>query len=525
MRIGGYLRLSRDEDKESYSSILTQKSIIEEFAESKGWEITRFYEDDNCSGYSFDRMGFNEMLKDLEMDRLDVVIAKDLSRIGRHNANTLLFIERIRNMKKRLILPKEGNGYDSDEDENDLLGITTWYNEMYVKDISRKTKSSIKAKQREGSMIIRECFGYIKTAYDKHQLEIDHEAASIVRYIFQLYSSGIGYRKIADKLNEEGFLTPSQYIRRKSIMKGQLYNGKVSEHWNAVHIQRIIKNDIYVGTLRLSKTEKKLIKGKSQKKPAEEHFVFYNHHPAIISSEVFEEAQKSTERRNVTHSKGAASIGNLYSGLLFCKDCGSYMIAYNKKGKERSYICGGYHKLGKKACSRHTIREALLDAALRNYLNVMLVKHINELASIELHTISTTSKNDDELLAKYLQEKQSLKEQHKLIMKQKLVEDQSTCSNKAIRQQSLEELENETVERLLYLDEIIQNIKDNRAQDKTKPIANAAEALTFILKTQLCKNMMEILVDKILIDREGSPTIYLRGNFDAICYHSGEDVN
>jgi DNA invertase Pin-like site-specific DNA recombinase len=126
MRVGGYVRLSRDEDKESYSSILTQKSIIEEFAKQNQWTVGRYYEDDNCSGYSFDRPGFNALLRDLENNRIDVVIAKDLSRIGRHNAYTLLFIDNIIRLGKRLVLPKEGEGYDTGRDESDLLGIKTW---------------------------------------------------------------------------------------------------------------------------------------------------------------------------------------------------------------------------------------------------------------------------------------------------------------------------------------------------------------------------------------------------------------
>ncbi|MDF2523825.1 MAG: site-specific recombinase, invertase Pin-like protein, partial [Clostridiales bacterium] len=195
MRVVGYVRLSRDEDKDSYSSILSQKSIIAEYALQHNWTIAKYYEDDNCSGYSFDRPAFNELMKELERGNIDIVIAKDLSRIGRHNAYTLLFLDKIKLLNKRLILPKEGSGYDTSEDESDLLGITTWYNEMYVKDISRKIKGSIRAKQKEGRMIIKEAFGYKRSQADKHKLEVDPEAAEIVRMIYKHYLSGIGYRK------------------------------------------------------------------------------------------------------------------------------------------------------------------------------------------------------------------------------------------------------------------------------------------------------------------------------------------
>jgi DNA invertase Pin-like site-specific DNA recombinase len=127
------------------------------------WEIVAFYEDDNVSGYTFERDGFLELLGALENDKIDVIIAKDLSRIGRHNSKTLLFIEKVKELGKRLILIDEGSGgYDTDKDDDDIIGIKTWYNERYVKDISKKIRSNIKTLQNKGAFLVETKYGYKK---------------------------------------------------------------------------------------------------------------------------------------------------------------------------------------------------------------------------------------------------------------------------------------------------------------------------------------------------------------------------
>lgn len=526
MRVVGYVRLSRDEDKESYSSILSQKSIIEEYATSHNWVILKYYEDDNWSGYSFDRPAFNMLIKDFESNCIDVVIAKDLSRIGRHNAYTLLFIDKIKMLNKRLILPKEGKGYDTVEDESDLLGITTWYNEMYVKDISRKIKSSMKAKQKEGLMVIRETFGYKRSTGDKHKLEIDPEPAEIVRKIFKHYLSGIGYRKIADLLNQEGYPTPSQYNICKA--GGASMASKVSLLWNPVHVQRILKNDIYIGTLCLGKTEKKTIKGKSYKQPKENQYIFINNHPAIVSQELFEEAQLAAQGRKNNHSKGAASLDNLFSGMIYCQDCGSYMVTYKKKGKPKSYICGNYHRHGNKSCSRHTIQEEFLKASIKEFLKVLGEIYSEEISSIHIDA-TTDFYEDDELLHKrLLKEQRQCKRQLKLLIMQKINEmnKENYILYQSIIDDNYSELENNIKGRLLYLEKKVKELEVKSMQAKDPAQDSPLKILNEIINNpKMEKRYMETLIDKISVDSHGSPTIYMKSNFQALCYHNREDVN
>jgi site-specific DNA recombinase len=526
MRVVGYVRLSRDEDKENYSSILSQKSIIEEYAMEHNWMVSKYYEDDNCSGYSFDRPAFNMLIKDFESDRIDIVIAKDLSRIGRHNAYTLLFLDKIKIMNKRLILPKEGKGYDTAEDESDLLGITTWYNEMYVKDISRKIKSSIKAKQKEGRMVIREAFGYKRSQADKHKLEIDPEAAEIVRIIYKKYLSGIGYRKIADFLNQEGYPTPSQYNVSKA--GGASIESKVAIQWNAVHVQRILKNDIYTGTLRLGKTEKKTIKGKSTKQAQESQYIFIDNHSAIVSKELFEKVQLAALARKNNHSKGAASLNNIFSGLIYCQDCGSYMVSYKKKGKPKSYICGSYHMHGNKNCTRHTIQEEFLKEAMKEILMVLAESYSDDISCIRLDSVKDFYEDDNQLLKKLQREQQQSKRHLKLLIMQKInaMNEEDYIEYQSVLDDSYHDLEENLKGRLLYLDKKVKELEVKSIQRAYLVQDSPTRILSKVIdNSEIEKSYMEALIDKILVDSHGNPVIYLKADFQTLCYHNQEDVN
>ena len=169
MTVVGYCRLSRDEDKENYSSIEEQKRIIKEYASTRNWIISNddFYIDDNVSGYTFNRPEFSKMIEKVKGGKIDVVIAKDLSRIGRHNGRVLVLIDEFKNIQKNLILVSEmGGTYDVLNDRDDTIGITTWFNERYVKDCSRKTRDHMYSKQKTGRLIMGNYYGYIKDPED-----------------------------------------------------------------------------------------------------------------------------------------------------------------------------------------------------------------------------------------------------------------------------------------------------------------------------------------------------------------------
>ena len=234
MTVVGYCRLSRDEDKENYSSIEEQKRIIKDYASTRNWiiEDKDFYIDDNISGYTFNRPAFTKMLEKVKLGKIDVVIAKDLSRIGRNNGKVLVLIDEFKNMQKNLILVSEmGGTYDVLNDRDDTIGITTWFNERYVKDCSRKTRDHMYSKQKTGRLVMGNYYGYIKDKEDITKLYVDEEIRPVIELIYKLYvEDGIGRKKICDILNSKyNYPTPSVYYRQKHLERGRIYKHPVQE--------------------------------------------------------------------------------------------------------------------------------------------------------------------------------------------------------------------------------------------------------------------------------------------------------
>lgn len=214
LRIASYSRVSYDEDKERYESIINQKNIVKDYAKEHftNYNIIEF-EDDNFSGYKFDRPDFTRMKKEILDGNIDIVIAKDLSRIGRHNAKTLLFIEELDKMGVTVIAINDDLD-TSKEQNNDLVGIKTWYNELYVKDISRKIRSTVQNKSKNGTWITNVPYGYVMVDYQKREYRVDHLAAQVVQRIYEMYVKGYGYKKIAGTLTAEGIPTPKTRLKQ-----------------------------------------------------------------------------------------------------------------------------------------------------------------------------------------------------------------------------------------------------------------------------------------------------------------------
>ena len=325
MTVVGYCRLSRDEDKENYSSIEEQKRIIKDYASTRNWiiEDKDFYIDDNVSGYTFNRPEFTKMLEKVKGGKIDVVIAKDLSRIGRNNGKVLVLIDEFKNMQKNLILVSEmGGTYDVLNDRDDTIGITTWFNERYVKEVSKKVKIGMHKQLEKGILLQGTKFGYLKTA-KKGELIVDESVRETITTIFDLYEQGLGMRKICHKLNfEYDFLTPSQVIERNLKEKGKTYKKPVKKKWDIYMVKRILKDEIYVGTLITHKTERKDIHKQGKKVKRENQYIFKNHHEAIISKEQFERVQDIMQKRVKNSSIYTKKERDyIFGGFLRCGEC------------------------------------------------------------------------------------------------------------------------------------------------------------------------------------------------------------
>lgn len=381
--IVGYTRVSVDEDGSSYCSIINQKSIIEErirkeFPDSE----YMFIEDDNQSGYKFNRPGFANLMTLIENGACKTIIVKDLSRLGRHNALTQLFIEQCKGDGIRVIALDD---YDSTKESDDIiLGIKTWSNERTVKDASAKVKRVITHKQQDGTWLCAVPFGYrIENDYQGNKIVIDEKSAKTVRSIFDMYLSGMGLKKISIYLTENKVQTSSERYVELNAERGRSVKRRPSSNWRVSVIQMILKNDFYIGTFRTGKYTRKSINGNDKRIDTSEQHVFPNHHEPIIDKEVFDKVQEMISFKNTSCYRGVRKRENLFSGICKCADCGAPMYCNWNKTVKPQYVCGTHHRLNKAACTRHMIREkTLIDVAI-GYLKIMRNKCSDSIALID----------------------------------------------------------------------------------------------------------------------------------------------
>jgi len=334
--IGIYVRQSRDDNCENIETIETQRDMLIAYAKNNlSGDIYDVYVDDNVSGSSFERPGLEKLKRDVVDGRISVLLLKDLSRLGRNNARTLLLLDFFEEYGVRVVC-SDGR-YDSLRD-NDTVGIETWVNERYVRDLSRKIRASLHFKIQRGEYVGNAPFGYSKSDDEKNRLVINEAEAEVVRLIYGLYRSGLGYTSIAAELNRRGCLSPR------------------GRGWNRMAIRRILCSRVYIGDTVQGVSEKVSFKSKKTRRlPRDEWVITERTHEPIISREEFLEAKKIRE------SKGggrAPNKGLLYRlrGLVWCGSCGSMMYA-RKRPSGIMYVCGNYFRNGKSHCSSHSVPE------------------------------------------------------------------------------------------------------------------------------------------------------------------------
>lgn len=376
-----YLRLSRDDNdaaaassegvsmpcgrKKESNSIGNQRELIRAFIhEQQDMELYDIYVDDGFSGSNFDRPEFKRMISDIEAGRANCVIVKDLSRFGRD------YIESGRYIQK--IFPKLGvrfialtDRYDSAQADTSesgiILPVKNFINDSYCRDISTKVKSQFEVKRKNGECISPFApYGYQKAENNKNYLVPDEYAADIVRKIYAWKIEGMAVSAIAEKLNALGILSPKEYKKSLGInYKGGFTSSKGS-HWSNSTVKRILTNEIYLGHMVQGKSEKINYKlKKSIEKPREEWIKVENTHEAVISEEQFRIVRNllKTDAR-VSPVTGENS---LFTGILFCGDCGEQMIRRVNRYKDTRrvyYICSTKNR--REGCSRHSIQEERL---------------------------------------------------------------------------------------------------------------------------------------------------------------------
>lgn len=409
---GGYLRLSKEDGDVAGSetlqsnSIENQKEYIEDYIHSKPEiKIVDFYVDDGYSGVNFDRPDFQRMLQDIKNKKIDCVIVKDLSRLGRNYIEVGRYIERLFPLLGVRFIAINDN-FDSADDtaasNNIIIPFKNLINDAYCRDISIKIRSHLEVKRKRGEFIgAFAVYGYMR-GKDKNKLIVDPYAAEIVKEIFGMKMDGMSQQAIADELNSLGILSPAEYKKEQGSGYKTVFQTHSKAKWTAMAVMRVLTNEIYVGTLIQGKESTPNYKVKvREKKPREEWIRIENAHEAIINRADFEIISDIIQKdTRVTAGKRAVSI---YSGYLVCADCGCSMVrkkAYSGSFEYVYYVCSG-NKKNKDTCSSHRISENALNVAVTKTLQLHL-KHLADLQESILY-IRKTSYNSDKIKMMVLQ--------------------------------------------------------------------------------------------------------------------------
>lgn len=368
-----YLRLSKEDGDFSFSgeklesdSISNQRLLIMEYLK-KHPEITvvREYCDDGFTGANFERPDFNKMMDAVRAGEIDCIVVKDLSRFGREYIGSGEYIQKVfPRLGIRFIAINDhyDNAQPGAADNELVLPFKNLMNDSYCRDISIKVRSNLEAKRRNGQFVgTRVVFGYMRSPDNKNQLVIDPEAAPVVQDIFKWKVEGLSPAQIADQLNTANVPSPIEYKKAKGSKQRTCFQTKQVALWSAVAIYRILKNEIYTGTLVQGKTTSPNHKvKKTVTKPSNEWSRTENAHDPIIAPAQFDLVQRlmQDDTRSPVGTKGV----HPFSGKIFCADCGSPMVRRVTRtgGHEYAYfICGG-NKNDKNSCSSHSIKESVV---------------------------------------------------------------------------------------------------------------------------------------------------------------------
>ena len=363
MKVWLYYRLSRDEDEE-LNSLNNQRKIIYNFAVSNGHEVVGESFDDNVSGMHFNREGIDKIYEVVEAGKIEAIIVKDLSRLGRHRTQTALFIDYLREHDVRVLSATE-NIDTFNENDDLIIGFKGLVNDFYARDGSRRVRTGYRQKQKEGIVTIPP-FGYFKDKNTKKVVVVE-EAAETVRLIFSAYVGGSGMKAIARTLNEQRRKTPA--LMQMELLNKRLPNtqdGILKKYlWDATMVARILRDESYIGTLICHKSERNKINKTFRFTDPEEQFRHENYLPMIVTREIWEQAQALLAERKEKNVRAGTNRGILrYGGLLRCKDCGRTFIGKRiklKSGERVAYVCDTYHRYGKEHCSSHMVDEETLD--------------------------------------------------------------------------------------------------------------------------------------------------------------------
>lgn len=379
---GIYCRLSKDDitkdgNGNGSSSIVSQKSMLEQYVRNNGWAVYDCYIDDGYSGTNYNRPDFQRMIEDIEADKVNMVVVKDLSRLGRNYIQTGQYTD--------IFFPDRGvrfvalnDGIDTKNTDNDIAPFKNILNQMYSTDLSKKVRSAVRTKKQKGEYLSNYApYGYQKDPLDKTHLIAEEAGAAVVRRIYDLCASGHGTPYIAKILNREGIPSP----RNHRAKLDPSYKGNGQYEWIPETLHGILRSRIYKGDMVQGVYEcARFKRTPSKRKPSDEWIITPDTHEAIISDDLWHYVQKCLDTRKRVQRNGEPQ---LFNGFIKCADCG-YALAFARRFGTEYYSCGLYRRKGLEHCTQHYIKKQVLaDAVLddiRRYAQ-MALEDIDALAA------------------------------------------------------------------------------------------------------------------------------------------------
>ena len=450
-KVGIYLRLSKDDSNTKESeSIISQRSYIMNYLNENNYILCKEYVDDGISGTTFDRPGLEELLLDIKNKKINLVVTKDLSRLGRNNGKMSILLDEYF-VKYNVRFIAINDNYDNFNNETtELVWLKNGINEMYALDISKKVKSSLKTRKKQGLYTgWKAPYGYKRSNKDYHKLIPDKNASLIVRKIFDLALKN-NYSQIARILNNENIETPSSYANISYM----------HPEWSPTTIKEILTNQTYLGHTVQGKRKKISYKLKKETN----WIIVKNTHEAIIDTNLFNQVQDSIAKRK---NKNKTKTTYLLSDLLYCKECQHSINVLKSKDKKRLYCSCSYYRRNPKDCSPHSMNYQKLESQIKNEIKTIIEPVIN---SLEKETGQTEKINKISL---------SLQKSH------------INYLNKKITKEKYHKIEEELKKELSVI------------KNKTK--YNITEILND-------KSFLELIIEKIYITKDKNIELYLNFN-------------
>ena len=517
----GYLRLSRDDGDDESSSITNQRAIISEWADKNGFIITKWYIDDGYSGYTMSRPDFNKLKSDLNNNKVNVIIVKNLSRLGRHNAKVNLFLENIEEVGKRVIAL--GDNYDTyDKNSHEMVGIKTWMNEKYVKDTSKNVREAIAKMQSEGRFVSNVPYGYVLDPFKKGQYHVDHTCARYIQDIFDMYLNGYGVSAIAKELTLKGVPTSCQVLKQRFERRGQVYTGRGSKtnQWHPKVIYDILKNDFYIGTLTLAKTKRRTINGKPIPQPEEELIVFENAHDALVDKRTFKLVQEVLIERGKNNYRGqkVRTTPNTFTGKMFCADCGSRMsVTFSRVNKR--YVCQNYHAFGTDYCTSHAIHEGILKEVITYFLEHCRENLAEAIKDLDI-TIKKNSKDNGDTIYMLEKDLKRVEQELEVLLEQKVRETIENPTMKEIIDKTYSNMINSKYTEIKVLTTQLDDMRataldGNETRKELNDVLGIFDEI--IMSKNITRKQVEIIIDKIMVHEDGGLDIFLKGNLHELC--------